>query len=195
MYKTIVVTVILGAIGYLLYMYAWPQRVRSGPVMKFDGTGYTSFGAGSEYDVKKTHFSLDVKTTSSSGILVYARAEDDDYFSASLAGGKVLVQVDMGSGPFPIQSNVQIDDGKWHSVSFKRHKKDVILVVDDELLSATSPTANSSISRPSVVYVGGNNVAESTRFVGCIRNLNFNDRFDIQYDYTPGGVTLGCPGQ
>lgn len=195
MYKVVVLTIIVGALAYALYLYATPLRKRSGPAMTFDGSGYATFGAGSEYDVRTTHFSFDLKTALPTGVLMYAKAADSDYFMISLDQGHVLVEFDMGSGSFPIRSQTVVSDGAWHSVSVRRNKKDVILVVDNENVAGTSPTANISISRPSVVYVGGTNIPEYVKFRGCMRHITFNDRYDIAYDFAQGGVTLGCAGQ
>ena len=192
MYDTIITALVLSAIVYIVYRHFSQKYARIGLVMTFDGTGYVTFGAGSEYNVKRTNFTMDIKTTFPTGILMYAKAQDDDYFVTNLADGHVVCEFDMGSGPFRLRSYKTVNDGMWHRVSVDRYEKIVYLTVDDEKIVSGSDTANLHISRPSIVYVGGNALDDHTKFKGCMRNIRFNDRYDIQYDFTTGGVTLGC---
>ena len=180
---------------YTIYMFTKSKTPPSPFPMTFDGSGYTTFGAGSEYDINKTHFSLDLKTSLADCLVIYARADDEDFFSMKIVEGKVIVYFDMGSGIFMAQTNLKVNDGQWHSIAVNRHKKGVILIVDEETTSTVSTTKNISISRPAIVYVGGTNLDDNTpRFAGCIRNLTFSDRNaeDIEFDYSIGGVAKGC---
>lgn len=198
MYKLIILTVVFGTIAYLLYAFSVGTAVPvpTGPALTFNGNGFTSFGAGSEYDVGRTRFTMEIKTTSPTGTLIYGKAEDDDFFSATIVNGHVTISVDMGSGVFTNSlDDVNVSDGLWHTVSFERQNKRISLQVDHSTIRAESPTKNINISRPTVIYIGGTNVAESPKFTGCMRNISFNDRYNIRYDFTPGGVAMGCFGQ
>lgn len=192
MHKTVISALVLSVIAYFVYRYLAQKYARLGLILSFDGTGYATFAAGSEYNVKLTRFEMEIKTTSPTGILMYAKAEDDDYFVADLLDGHVVFEADMGSGPIRIKSPIVVNDGRWHKVLVDRFEKKVNLRVDDDYRTDTSQTANIHVSRPAIVYVGGNALGEHEKFKGCMRNIRFNERFDIEYDFNAGGVTLGC---
>ena len=63
--------------------------------------------------------SLDVRTSAYDGLLFYAADENKrDRVFAFLKDGYVVFGFDYGAGPVLITSNVQINDGEWHEVSF-----------------------------------------------------------------------------
>ena len=62
------------------------------------------------------------KTTEPDGLMFYNKGRGNDYFSVELAGGRLYVSLDDGSGPKVVAANSQgkLNDDVWHNITIKQ---------------------------------------------------------------------------
>lgn len=61
---------------------------------------------------------LSVRTYTQSGLIYYmAHANQMDYATLQLLGGRLFFTCDKGSGPATASFPVPVNDGQWHTVS------------------------------------------------------------------------------
>lgn len=190
---TVVILILLIMIGYYIYKKHTPQP----RPMAFDGSGYTTFAAGTDYNTTTTDFSCDVKTSTANGLVLYGKADDEDMFLISIdPSGAVATQINTGSGVVEIKSTTLVNDNAWHHISLARDGQHIILMVDQEAIRGNIG-GMTGITRPNIIYIGGSNLDISDDipgFVGCIKNIKFNHRLakEIEFDLTIPGVSSGC---
>ncbi|KMQ97151.1 laminin subunit alpha-1 [Lasius niger] len=133
-------------------------------------------------------------------------AKRDSYYSVCILNGQVQVRLNAGKGELVLQSNNTFNDGKYHSVTVIKKRKEVELRIDDAYQTTGRLPTSIAIKAPDSnggLFFGGlpaliNNtkmVATNTPLYGAIRNAIFNDeilRFDdaVNFDH----ALIGRPG-
>lgn len=111
----------------------------------------------------------------------------DNYYSACLINGQVQVRLSAGKGKLVLQSNDTFNDGRYHSVTIIKKRKDVELRIDDAYQSTGRLPTSAAIKAPEVsggLFFGGlpvliNNtkmIATTTPLYGAIKDAIFNEK-------------------
>ncbi|XP_075940171.1 laminin subunit alpha-2 [Anarhichas minor] len=175
----------------------------------FEGTGYLK--AVSSYRVGlDVSIALEFRTSRTSGVLLGISNQANDGLGLEIVDGKLLFHVDNGAGRFTAEhapTGEGFCDGQWHSVTAKKLRHRVELVVDENRSQAESPNARSNTCDTNdPIYVGGypdevRQAALSTRtsFKGCLRNLKItkaSKTMEVQFNKAleiKGVQPLSCP--
>ncbi|KAF6038627.1 HSPG2 [Bugula neritina] len=102
---------------------------------------------------------------------------DSEYIALALQGGYVELSYRLSKllSPTRIRSNVKVNDGNRHRISFNRLKGEATLTVDGVSISGTH--RSSYLVAPGDVYIGGVpdpamvDALHSQLFTGCISNV------------------------
>ncbi|XP_043794597.1 laminin subunit alpha-2 isoform X1 [Apis laboriosa] len=114
------------------------------------------------------------------------------YYSVCIMNGQVEVRLNAGKGELVLQSNDTFNDGRYHSVTIIKRRKDVELRIDDAYQTAGKLPTSAAIKAPEEsggLFFGGlpvliNNtemISTTTPLYGAIKDAIFNDdiiRFD-----------------
>lgn len=104
----------------------------------------------------------------------------------SIINGHVQARLNAGRGELVLQSNGTFNDGRYHSITLIKKRKDVELRIDDAYQSAGKLPTSAAIRAPEGsggLYLGGlpvliNNtkmIATVTPLYGTIKDAIFND--------------------
>uniref|UniRef100_A0A146MHL0 Laminin subunit alpha n=2 Tax=Lygus hesperus TaxID=30085 RepID=A0A146MHL0_LYGHE len=132
-------------------------------------------------------FSIDVKTVASEGVVFFtANPRSPDYISVFIKDGKVNYGWDLGSGEALLESLTSVNDGKWHTIEFKRQGESGLLLIDGvEESEGKSSGQTKSLNVSAPFYVGGISPAvpkekqtplrgANNTLDGCVRNVRLN---------------------
>ncbi|XP_061943056.1 laminin subunit alpha lam-3 isoform X4 [Apis cerana] len=114
------------------------------------------------------------------------------YYSVCIMNGQVEVRLNAGRGELVLKSNDTFNDGRYHSVTIIKRRKDVELRIDDAYQTAGKLPTSAAIKAPEEsggLFFGGlpiliNNtemISTTTPLYGAIKDAIFNDdiiRFD-----------------
>lgn len=103
-----------------------------------------------------------------------------------MIGGQVQVRLNSGKGELTLQSNNTYNDGKYHSVTVSKRRKEVELRVDDAYQGGGKLPTGAAIKAPETnggLFFGGlpaliNNtkmIATGVPLYGAIKDAIFND--------------------
>ncbi|XP_049683277.1 laminin subunit alpha-3 [Accipiter gentilis] len=130
----------------------------------------------------RLHFSVDVRTRSSRGLIVFMEERSEDSYMALLVSkGHFVFSLGSEGKRIKIKTSIKYNDGQWHTVVFSRDGKNVRLVVDGLRAQHRRLETNSAISIKPPVYVGGlpslkrQKIAMNS-FKGCLRNFKMNGK-------------------
>lgn len=174
----------------------------------FDGSGYAfvrNIQRRGNFN-KATRFSLDIRTSADSALLLLM-VNQDMFFSMEMRNGYIRLVYDFGfsKGPVVLEDTDKrklINDAKYHEVSFIYHNyKKIILLIDR--INVKSVENEKKEIHFSDVYVGGapaeilsrlrSQIAMDVGFRGCLRSFQFQRRdFNILEEEGTLGVSNGC---
>nr|XP_034195684.1 laminin subunit alpha-1 isoform X1 [Osmia lignaria] len=136
----------------------------------------------------------------------HGNEERDSYYSVCLINGQVQVRLNAGRGELVLQSNDTFNDGRYHSVTIIKRRKDVELRIDDAYQTSGRSPTSAAIKAPEGnggLFFGGlpvliNNtkmITTTTPLYGAIKDAVFNEdiiRFDevVSFDH----ALIGRPG-
>ncbi|XP_009884960.1 PREDICTED: laminin subunit alpha-3 [Charadrius vociferus] len=130
----------------------------------------------------RLHFSVDVRTQSSKGLIVFMEERSEDsYMALHISKGRLVFSLGSGGKRIKIKTSTKYNDGQWHTVVFSTDGKDVSLVVDGLRAQHGRLATNSAISIKPPIYVGGlpslkrQNIPKNS-FKGCLRNFKMNGK-------------------
>uniref|UniRef100_A0A3Q1BXN2 Contactin associated protein like 3 n=1 Tax=Amphiprion ocellaris TaxID=80972 RepID=A0A3Q1BXN2_AMPOC len=139
------------------------------------------------------------KTTSSSGVFLENLGIKDFIRIELSSSSEVVFSFDVGNGPLDVrvQTDLPLNDNRWHSVRAERNVKEASLRVDDFPPATQEAPADGLIHLQlnSQLFIGGT-ASRQKGFLGCIRSLQLNGiTLDLEEraKITPG-VRPGCPG-
>ncbi|KAM9840767.1 laminin subunit alpha-4 [Aulostomus maculatus] len=147
----------------------------------------------------RSHFSLSLKTKSSSGLIFYVSdVHEDNLMALLLVHGQLVYTFNVGNQRVRIRSEEKYNDGAWHDVIFTRDGNVGRLVIDGLTVQEDqAPGVNVSWQVSSPLYFGGVPPGRAQTLIqrnsafsysGCLRNL----QLDGQHLSTPAetfGVT------
>ncbi|CAK6974784.1 contactin-associated protein-like 4 [Scomber scombrus] len=139
------------------------------------------------------------KTTASSGVFLENLGIKDFIRIELSSSTQVVFSFDVGNGPLEVhvESNIPLNDNRWHRVRAERNVKEASLRLD-ELPAATQEApadGHFHLQLNSQLFIGGT-ASRQKGFRGCIRSLQLNGvTLDLEEraKITPG-VRPGCPG-
>ncbi|KAM3619703.1 uncharacterized protein V6R79_012335 [Siganus canaliculatus] len=131
----------------------------------------------------RPHFSLDIKTKSSKGLVFHAAGRGVvPLLALYLANGKI--KMSLGQNRI-IQHNHKSNDGHWHRVEFSVEERTFHLLVDGfRVTDGHLPnSAGASLDLYNPVYLGGGQRNKNTKghniptnsIVGCVRDFRMNN--------------------
>ncbi|XP_061609365.1 laminin subunit alpha-2 isoform X7 [Phyllopteryx taeniolatus] len=186
-----------------------PQTSNGEGTVQLDGEGYAAVGRPTRWNPNVSSVTFKFRTFASDALLMYLATEDmKDFMSLELAGGKVKMNFDLGSGVGSAISPNRQNDGRWKSLTMSRNKKQATVTIVDIETSAEEKIAATSLGTASglnlkekqSIYFGGlptiGNYRPEVmlkRYVGCLREIEVSRTpYNLlsSSDYT--GVTKGC---
>ncbi|XP_014673416.1 PREDICTED: laminin subunit alpha-4-like, partial [Priapulus caudatus] len=151
---------------------------------------------------------LEIKPRSMDGMIMYVSASTStDFLALQLVNGNLTFSVDNGAGiisaTYSPAEATGLCDGSWHSVQAVKAKNLVTLSVDGVFVKpGIGQIGISSADTNDPLYIGGipdaplPGVLTQSQFVGCIRDVYFNQKIRSLADASElvGTVTLNsCP--
>ncbi|CAG5896362.1 unnamed protein product [Menidia menidia] len=139
------------------------------------------------------------KTTASSGVFLENLGIKDFIRIELSSSTQVVFSFDVGNGPLEVrvESDVPLNDNRWHRVRAERNIKEAWLKVDGLPAAVQEAPADGHfhLQLNSQLFIGGT-ASRQKGFRGCIRSLQLNGApLDLEQRarITPG-VRAGCPG-
>uniref|UniRef100_A0A8D2MHW9 Laminin subunit alpha 3 n=1 Tax=Zonotrichia albicollis TaxID=44394 RepID=A0A8D2MHW9_ZONAL len=130
----------------------------------------------------RLHFSVDVRTRSSRGLIVFMEeSPEDSYMALHISKGRFVFLLGSGEKQVKVRTSTKYNDGQWHTVVFSTDGKNARLVVDGLRAQHRKLATNSAINIKPPVYVGGlpplkrQNMPMKS-FKGCLRNFKINGK-------------------
>ncbi|XP_008283859.1 laminin subunit alpha-4 [Stegastes partitus] len=134
---------------------------------------------------QRSHFSLSLKTYSSSGLIFYVSdVQEDDFMALFLANGKLVYTFNVAHQRVKIRSEEKYNDGAWHNVIFIRDGSVGRLIIDGfTVLEDRAQGSNVSWHVSSPIYIGGvppgraqKNIQRNSAysFTGCLKNIQLD---------------------
>ncbi|XP_030319124.1 laminin subunit alpha-5 isoform X1 [Calypte anna] len=127
----------------------------------------------------RSHFSLEVKLNSSSGLLFYVLGKRGTFMALFVSNARFVFLLDLGGRRLRIRSKEKFRDGQWHTVFFSRDQGRAQLVIDGlRAQDAAVATTGLFVAR-TPLYIGGIPpgkapahipAAAASSFDGCLRN-------------------------
>lgn len=163
--------------------------------MGFYGNGYYEQNART---LKKasSSFSFSFRTLQETALLLlssFHRHNDDilwgeaseSFYSLAVINGQIQLRLNAGKGEVMLQSNDTFNDGKYHSISVTKKRKEIELRVDDAYQTSAKLPTGAAIRAPQSggLYIGGlpasmndtTLVATSVPLIGAIKDIIIND--------------------
>ncbi|CAB1439667.1 unnamed protein product [Pleuronectes platessa] len=173
-----------------------------------NGSGYAilmhdGYKVGSDVSV-----SLEFRTSQSEGVFLGISSAKVDAIGLEMVNGQVVFNVNNGAGRVSVRSiGHGLCDGQWHRLLARKTKHSLSLNVDGRSYTTPNPYPQStSAETNNPVYVGGypvgvrqNCLSSSSRFRGCLRNLqliksHMSNSLDLSSAHFLLGVTPNsCP--
>ncbi|XP_054701379.1 laminin subunit alpha-5 [Grus americana] len=134
---------------------------------------------------QRSHFSLEVKLNSSSGLLFYVAGEQGTFMALFVSNGRFVFLVDVGRRRLRIRSKDKYRDRRWHTVFFSRDQSQAQLVIDGLRAQDAAVATTRLFVAQTPLYVGGIPagkakahipVASASSFDGCLQNLQLDGR-------------------
>ncbi|OXB53471.1 hypothetical protein ASZ78_007667, partial [Callipepla squamata] len=133
----------------------------------------------------RLHFSLDIRTQSSRGLIMFMEGRSEkSHMALHISKGRFVFSLGSGRRRIKIKTSVKYNDGQWHNVVCGRDGENVLLVVDGlraqhGRLGRLARNSTTDIKPP--IYLGGppslkrQNIPMKS-FKGCLRNFKMNGK-------------------
>ncbi|XP_034559128.1 contactin-associated protein-like 4 [Notolabrus celidotus] len=139
------------------------------------------------------------KTTAASGVFLENLGIKDFIRIELSSSTEVVFSFDVGNGPLEVrvESNVPLNDNRWHRIRAERNVKEASLRLDGLPIATQEAPADGHfhLQLNSQLFIGGT-ASRQKGFRGCIRSLQLNGHtldLEERAKITPG-VRAGCPG-
>uniref|UniRef100_A0A672IGI2 Laminin, alpha 4 n=1 Tax=Salarias fasciatus TaxID=181472 RepID=A0A672IGI2_SALFA len=139
-------------------------------------------------DIPESHFSLSMKTHSSSGIIFYVADDlEDNFMALVLVQGRLIYMFNVGEQQVEVRTRAQYNNGLWHNIIFIRDGSAGRLVIDGlVVLEDQVESRNISWNVSSPFYIGGVPPGRAQKtiqgmsahgFTGCLKNLQLDGQW------------------
>ncbi|ETE74130.1 Laminin subunit alpha-3, partial [Ophiophagus hannah] len=151
----------------------------------------------SQTSTDRSHFAVDVRTSSSRGMVFFMGDQmGNRYVAFYLSKGRYVLAVAYDGKKIKIKSKAKYSDGQWHMVAFSISEKKIRLVIDglktrEGNLPSSYPYSqiNASIYLGAVPSLNIQNIPKKS-FVGCLRNFQVGRKH--MYTYQKNNGVLPC---
>uniref|UniRef100_A0A672IFI4 Laminin, alpha 4 n=1 Tax=Salarias fasciatus TaxID=181472 RepID=A0A672IFI4_SALFA len=137
---------------------------------------------------ERSHFSLSMKTHSSSGIIFYVADDlEDNFMALVLVQGRLIYMFNVGEQQVEVRTRAQYNNGLWHNIIFIRDGSAGRLVIDGlVVLEDQVESRNISWNVSSPFYIGGVPPGRAQKtiqgmsahgFTGCLKNLQLDGQW------------------
>lgn len=133
---------------------------------------------------KRSHFSIDVNTTSSDGLIFYAANElQGSFLALYLSNGRFVFSFGAGGKRARIKSKDIYTDTQWHTVVFSRDGKNGRLVIDGLRVQDGALPTDAAVDLKSPFFLGAAPTVSGryrlkdmprNTFSGCAKNFKVN---------------------
>ncbi|XP_045906061.1 laminin subunit alpha-3-like isoform X2 [Micropterus dolomieu] len=158
-------------------------RAHRGEYQLFEGHSWLSYSMPQQDLNYRPHFSLDIKTKSSKGLILHVAGRGGvPLLALYMANGKI--KMSLGQNRI-IQHKQKSNDGNWHRVELSVEKSTFHLLVDGIRVTDGYLPNNegSSLDLHNPVYLGGDPISKTTKghnvptnsVIGCIRDFKMNE--------------------
>ncbi|XP_044054261.1 laminin subunit alpha-3 isoform X2 [Siniperca chuatsi] len=158
-------------------------RAHRGEYQLSEGHSWLSYTLPQQDLNHRPHFSLDIKTKSSKGLILHVAGRGVvPLLALYMANGKI--KMSLGENRI-IQHKQKSNDGNWHRVEFSVEKSTFHLLVDGIRVTDGHLPNNegSSLDLHNPAYLGGDLISKTTKghnvpmnsVIGCIRNFKMNE--------------------
>ncbi|GMT19019.1 hypothetical protein PFISCL1PPCAC_10316 [Pristionchus fissidentatus] len=157
------------------------------PTIHVDGHAFFEVDLPSSFD-QSMDLSIELRTTTRDGYLMYAEGEHGDYHALQIKGGNMAYSWDSGRGETTVESTIEVADGDWHTVWVSRKGRAVEMRVDEGAkIMGEAPSGGEvvNLGRWSKVLVIGTKVRfnlsdpsifdRSHGLSACIRTITVDD--------------------
>ncbi|KAM9371956.1 LOW QUALITY PROTEIN: laminin subunit alpha-5 [Phaethornis superciliosus] len=133
----------------------------------------------------RSHFSLEVKLNSSSGLLFYVLGKQGTFMALFVSNSRFVFLLDLGGRRLRIRSKEKYRDGQWHTVFFSRDQGRAQLIIDGLRAKDAAVATTGLFVAQTPLYVGGIPsgkapahipAAAASSFDGCLRNPQLDGR-------------------
>lgn len=167
-----------------------PQPPKVSGAFQFGGSPDSRF----EYDslpasfLNRSHFSMEVRLESPSGLLLYvSNSQESSFLALYVYNGHLVFLVNIQGKKLRTKSKDKYSDGKWHTVFFSRENNKIQLVIDGlKVQSSSLPQVGYHYLKVQTpMYVGGVPAEKSKKhlppaalssFKGCMKNLKLDSK-------------------
>ncbi|XP_064363379.1 laminin subunit alpha-3 isoform X2 [Dromaius novaehollandiae] len=130
----------------------------------------------------RLHFSVDVRTRSSRGLIFFVEEKfENSYMALHISKGRFVFSLVSGGKRIKIKTDTKYHDGQWHSVVFSRDGKNIHLVVNGLRAQHGRLATDSATSIKPPIYLGGlpslkRQIMPVNGFKGCLKNFKMNGK-------------------
>nr|XP_046248654.1 laminin subunit alpha-3-like [Scatophagus argus] len=160
------------------------QQAQHGEYQLLEEHSWLSYTLPQEDLNYRPHFSLDIKTKSSKGLILHVAGRGAvPLLALYLANGKIKMSLGQNR---TIQHKQKSNDGNWHRVEFSVEKSTFHLLVDGVRVTDGHLPNNegSSLDLHNPVYLGADPISTNTKghnvpvnsVIGCIRDFKMNEQ-------------------
>ena len=128
-----------------------------------------------------TKIALEIFPEATDGLILYnQQSEGTDFIALALSEGRVVFTYDLGSGVAVLESTLELELGKWHTIEAMRNGQEGQLIVDGSLpVVGSSSGVYTILQLGDNLYFGGSSdisalqliIPVTSGFTGCIRNV------------------------
>ncbi|XP_045705786.1 laminin subunit alpha-3 isoform X2 [Phyllostomus hastatus] len=128
----------------------------------------------------RPQFAVDMKTTSSRGLVFYTGTKNS-FLALYLSKGRLVLALGVEEKKLRLKSKKKCNDGKWHTVAFGQDGEKWRFVVDGLRAWEASWPGNSTFSLSTPIYLGSSPSGKPKslprkNFVGCLRNFQLDSK-------------------
>ncbi|XP_061826093.1 neural-cadherin-like isoform X1 [Nerophis lumbriciformis] len=191
--------------------FTGPQCDQPVAEFSFDGRSHIQFQLLWSLPARQTKVQAGIRTRATSGVILgLLSQEQNEYLRLEIVQGFLAVFYNLGDGSYNLTLPFHhLNDGEWHDLEVDRFGREFSLRVDGgggrREITASPGRSQEIIIDPSVVMLGNSFPSGHNRsFLGCMRDLRFNDR-SIALDseqtsdglqvVSSQGVSLGCSSE
>ncbi|KAG9353148.1 hypothetical protein JZ751_017724 [Albula glossodonta] len=154
-------------------------------IPSFGGKSYLAFTTMKAYHTVR--IAMGFRASEMTGLLLYnGQNGKKDFLSLALVSGRVQLRFNTGSGTGTLESNVEVQPGRWHHLVVTRTRRNAMLSVDNEKdVDGMSPPGTDGLNLDTDLFIGGvpedlvqdvkERTSVATGLVGCIRMLDVNN--------------------
>ncbi|XP_007428010.1 laminin subunit alpha-3 [Python bivittatus] len=147
----------------------------------------------SQMSTDRSHFAVDVRTSSSRGLVFFmGDQKENSYVALYLSKGRYVFVIANDGRRIKIKSKAKYNDGQWHTVAFSTTENKIRLVTDGlKIREGNVPPSYPYSQIDASIYLGGvpslnsQNIPEKS-FVGCLRNFKVGRKHIYTYQQNNG---------